>query len=281
VQPPKLACRVIALNGMATIVDPERDGGTTPLLLQGLAPTEAWFDLDKGARVVAKDPRTTRETTFRGPGRARACVSYGEESWVASGIFESSVGAGESPGAEEWVITPLAVVRYAAAKLSVDVKPREVDLKVESGVAFTWSPGAEVDGGAVNGGGTVPGGALDAGALEEGWTRRNPGVAVLVPPGGRGASALPEIPIDAARVAVDRCAGLATSSRDLAKQVMVRAPGFDAGIIAAQVTTRRLARAACAVASLRVFALPRVDAAVLAPALADANAAWTALPAAE
>jgi hypothetical protein len=256
----KLACHVLALDGTASIEDPERDGGAAPLLPQGLAPTEGWVDLDKGTRFVAKDPRTTRETTFRGPARVRACVAYAEESWVASGAFESSVGAGEAPGAEEWVITPFAVVRYAAAKLSIDVKARETDLRVESGLAFSWSPGTEVD----------------AGPLEDGWTRRNPGTAVLS--GGARGTVDRGTPVDAARLAVDRCTTLAATSRELAKVVLSPEGSADAATIATQVTTRRLARAACAIASLRVFALPRADAAPLVHPLAEANATWNALP---
>ena len=131
--------------------------GVTPLLLQGLAPTDAWLELAKGSRVVAKDPRTARETTFRGPARVRACVGYSEESWVASGHFESAVGAGETPGAEEWVATPFGVVRYTAARLSVDVGAHDADVVVESGQAFAWG---------------TPG---DAGAADEGWTRLSVG----------------------------------------------------------------------------------------------------------
>jgi len=54
----------------------------------------------------------------------------------------------------------------------------------------------------------------------------------------------------------------------------------DAGTIASQVATRRLARAACAVAGLRVTALPpSEDAGALFRPLADANAAWNGIPA--
>ena len=134
--------------------------GLTPVLLQGLAPIEAWVGLAKGARLVVKDPRTTRETSFRGisgPARARACVGFAEESWVAAGRFESSVGAGEAPGAEEWIVTPFGVVRYAAAKVTVDVQPRDAEVKLDSGVAFAWTPV-----------GIAP--ATDGG-LEDGWLR--------------------------------------------------------------------------------------------------------------
>lgn len=246
--PQKLACRVIALDGEAHIeAEGSPDAGGPPLLLQGLAPTDAWFDLAKGTRVVAKDPRTTRETTFRGPARVRACVDYSEESWVASGRFESTVGAGETPGAEEWVVTPFGVVRYVAAKVAVEVGAREADVSVESGLAFAW------------------GGQADAGAADEGWTRL---------PGGKFKLSARE---DAA-AAVDRCGELARTTRDLAAQIMTPGGGADGGVIVRQVTTRRLARAACAVASLRVNALSRADAMPLLHALAEANAAWSGLP---
>ena len=72
---------------------------------------------------------------------------------------------------------------------------------------------------------------------------------------------------------------LAGSARTLATQVM--APGGASGsVITQQVTTRRLARAACAVATLRVNALPPADAAPLLHPLADANSAWSGIPAA-
>jgi hypothetical protein len=265
---PKLACRAIAVDGDVHLAPSEADAGATAVLLQGLVPIEGWLDVAKGARLVAKDPRTTRETTFRGPARARACVDFGEESWVASGAFESTVGAGEGPGQEEWVVTPFGVVRYAAAKVTIDVKPTEADLAVESGVAFAWRP-SPPDGGQP---GRQP---ADAGSLlEEGWARLVPGRATLA--GVRGEEGMASAA--GARLAVGRCTTLATSARTLAAQVMSPDGGADGGTIAAQVMTRRLARAACAVASLRVRALPPGDSAPLARPLADANAAWSAIP---
>jgi len=261
---PKLACRVIAIDGEAhieaAVPTSAADAGTTPLLLQGLAPTEAWIALAKGARVIARDPRTTRETTFRGPARVRACVDFSEESWLASGSFESAVGAGESPGSEEWVVTPSGVVRYTAAQLSVEARPHEANVTLVSGVAFAWQPSA-----APGDAGGPPG---DAGSLmEEGWLRLGPGRTKLGLPRDEPASAT-----------LDRCVALSASARDLATQVM--APGGASGTtITRQVTTRRLARAACAVAALRVNALPPADAAPLLRPLADANGAWSGLPA--
>ena len=273
--PPKLACRVVTIDGDVHIETPAVDAGTTPLLLQGLAPTEAWIALAKGSRFVARDPHTTRETTFHGPARVRACVGYAEESWVASGSFESSVGSGEAPGNEEWVVTPSGVVRYTTAAVSVEVKPREADVTLTTGVAFAWQ-GSAMAGDA----GSPPGdagGGLDGRSpaspepgrnLEEGWLRLPAGKTKL----GAGHDETPA-------ATLDRCVTLAGSARTLATQVM--APGGASGsVITQQVTTRRLARAACAVATLRVNALPPADAAPLLHPLADANSAWSGIPAA-
>jgi len=257
--PPRLACRIVTLDGDAHIETPGADGGAPPLLLQGLAPTEAWMDLGKGARLVARDPKTTRETTFRGPARVRACVDSAEESWLASGTFESSVGSGEAPGNEEWVVTAWGIVRYTTAALSMVVKPHEADVTLTSGVAFAWQ--------ALTGPGDAGAAPGDAGsALEEGWLRLPTGTTKL----GNGH----DEPVSAT---LDRCAALASSARDLASQLMT--PGGATGAtITRQVTTRRLARAACSVATLRVNALPPAAAAPLLGPLTTANSAWSGVP---
>lgn len=245
-----LACRVVTLDGDAHIETPGADGATTPLLRQELAPPEDWIDLAAGSRVVARDPRTTRETTFRGPARVRVCAGFTEESWLASGSFQSSLGAGESPGAEEWVVTPSGVVRYTAADVSVEVTPHGAEATLSSGVAFAWA----TDSG-------------DAGtALEEGWRRLPPGKTHL---------AAADVSVSAA---VARCAGLAASAHSLAAEVMAPGGAADGATITRQVTTRRVARAACAVATMRVSALPQAEAAPLLRPVADANSAWSGVP---
>jgi hypothetical protein len=245
-----LACRVVTLDGDALIEAPGQDAGTAPLLLQGLAPPDAWIDLAAASRFVARDPHTTRETTFRGPARVRVCVGFAEESWIASGRFQSSVGAGESPGAEEWVVTPSGVVRYAAADVSVEVMRLGAEVTLTGGAAFAW--GIATD--------NAPA------ATDEGWRRLLPGKTHL---------AMHDEPVSAS---VGRCVSLASSARNLAAQVMAPDGGAAGDTITRQVSTRRLARAACAVATLRVSALPPADAAPLLRPVADANSAWSGLP---
>jgi hypothetical protein len=268
----RLACRAIAVEGDVRVDtgragtplgDPEAGSGParTPLLLQGLVPTEAWLDLGEGARFVAKDPRTSRETTFRGPGRARACVDDAEESWLESGVFESSLGSGEAPGAEEWVVTPLGVVRYGAGKLRIDVGPKRVSVDVGAGTAFVWRAAD-----------TKP--APGDRPLEEGWQRVEASHETTIAWNGRAGGPLS---LGAADASVAACAELARKAHDLAA-ALLGGPAH-AGTMAEQVTTRRLARAACAVSEVRVRSLPPSEpASRLQAKLTAAMGLWSTLP---
>ncbi len=182
-----LPCRAIAADGDVE-AETYPDAGGARVTNMSEIPDNVWLSLAQGARLVAKDPRTTRETTFLGPSRARACVERGEESWLVSGSFESVVGAGESPGAEEWVVTPQAVVRYAAARLHIDAEPQTTRVRLANGVAFIWPP-------------------QGVGA-SEGWERMTAAESAIA--GAPGADPA------AAAAAVDRCSSLAARSAALA-----------------------------------------------------------------
>ncbi len=244
-----MPCRAIAVDGVVG-VEAEHDAGDAGadrLAHNGEIPEGAWLSIAPDARLVAKDPRTTRETTFLGPARVRPCVSHREESWIASGVFESAVGAGETPGAEEWVVTPLAVVRYLAAKLRVEVRPAETTVSLLSGGAFLWLADDARE----------PRGARGSDAGEgstttddEGWHRTSDAGALKL------TAAAARAPVDAARSAVERCGSLAGRARELAGKLLSEAAEADGGTAKEQLKTRRLARAACAVAGMRVAALP-------------------------
>jgi hypothetical protein len=268
----RVPCRAIAVDGPvraeSTTNAPDAAAPAAPLArpdalaVQGELPCDAWLVLAPDSRLVAKDPRTTRETTFVGPARVRACVGHTEESWVASGRFESAVGAGETPGAEEWVVTPLGIVRYMAAKVAVDVaadgpKESKATISLGSGVAFLWLPGDvhAADSRAAS----KTDGAVAATTFvdEDGWTRMTEGVLGLSAAAGR-----PKL--DAARADVGVCTTLSRKAKDLAAQILsgpLTASGTGDGggegaVAKEQVRTRRLARAACSVAALRVDGLP-------------------------
>jgi hypothetical protein len=314
----RIPCRAIAVDG-EVLAEAAPDGGTQTggpqtggpeaaggaqvggarLATDAEIPGELWLSLGRDARLVAKDPRTTRETSFQGPARVRACVAHREESWLLSGRFESAIGAGETPGAEEWVVTPFGVVRYLAAKLAVDVRAKDAVAAVGSGIAFLWlddgvraSPArprsagasagasASADSGAGAGadlglagadGGSGP--ALD----DDAWLRMGEGEVTL--------SGTARPPTQAARASVDRCAGLAQRAQELAAALFAGSGNADGSTAKEQMRTRRQARAACAVAALRVDTLPPSaraghDVREMSARLDHASAAWAAPPAA-
>jgi hypothetical protein len=244
-----LPCRAIAVDGHVAIEGDADAGPPAPLALRAELPSEVWLTLGPDSRLVAKDPRTTRETAFTGPARVRPCVAHREESWLSSGAFESAIGAGETPGAEEWVVTTLGVARYMAAQLKVDVRARDATVTLSSGAAFLWlpddtreapAPHRAEDGGPPRATTTVD---------DDGWRRMTAGALVL-------AAASARAPADAAAAAVTRCLALTKEATDLAAQLLAGAIMQDAGIARDQVRTRLIARAACSVAALRVEALP-------------------------
>jgi hypothetical protein len=192
-------------------------------------------------------------------------VGSSEEAWVAEGAFESTAGAGEAPGAEQWVVTPHAVVRFASAKVRLGVRPTGTTVTMVAGVAFVWPPAGR---------------GSDAGALEEGWQRLAAGSTLLGPAGGTGD-------------AVARCADLARRTHDLTAALFFPDGGAPTGAtVTDQVTTRRLARAACAIGHLRVETdapLPGGDGGPLGTGAQDdrrklletADVAWRSLPTAQ
>ena len=105
-------------------------------------PETEWLTLAAGAEFTAKHPKTARETTFDGPGRARVCIGGDEESWLTGGSFRATAGVGEAPMQEQWVATPLGVLRYAQADLKLTVSDAALELEVRKGLAFVH-PGAQ------------------------------------------------------------------------------------------------------------------------------------------
>jgi hypothetical protein len=267
----RIPCRAIAVDGSVR-EDAAGDAGAA-LAQQGEIPSGVWLSLAGDARLVAKDPRTTRETAFVGPARVQPCVAHREESWVGSGHFDSAIGAGETPGAEEWVVTPIGVVRYMSAKLAVIVRPKDVAVSVGSGVAFLWldegvRAGAGAGGRAGVDSGVGAGPAID----DDGWLRMAEGTVTL-------SGAAVRTPAEAARAAVEECATLSGRSKDLAAALLSGSAAADGSAAKEQMRTRRLARAACAVAALRVDTLPpSAPRGEMSARLEGASAAWAPPP---
>ncbi|HEX7665911.1 MAG TPA: hypothetical protein VF407_15395, partial [Polyangiaceae bacterium] len=111
---PKFPCRAIEATNKPTLVlspigsasPAAADAGNNLLVRDMQIPEGQWIDLPTGAKVTAKSPRTLRETSYEGPARVRPCVDHDEEAWVTGGTFDAVSPGNESPGAEEWVVTP-------------------------------------------------------------------------------------------------------------------------------------------------------------------------------
>jgi hypothetical protein len=109
---------------------------------------------------------------------------------------------------------------------------------------------------------------------DDGWIRADVGAYGLTGTGATGANPLS---VDGARAALGTCTALAKSTHDLSARLLAGAA--DGGTVAAQVSTRRQARAACTVAGLRIAALPTAPAVTaLQSQLNEAITAWSSVP---
>ena len=241
---PHPRCRSIATYGR---VEQEpigpTDAGAAPIAIAGEIPRATWVVLGPDAKLTTKDPRSGRELSFEGRGRIRPCEGE-NETWLVAGTLSSVPGAGEAPGQEQWIATPLGVVRYAGAIVKVTSRDG-VDIQVASGSASIWaSDGASA--------------AVAPNAAEDGWRRL---------PAGAKATLAGAVPLDRA---VATCISAAKSARDLAEQIAV--PDAALVVLAPRhVNARQIARAACTVARLRAESLPQAAAKTL---LATINEAY-------
>jgi hypothetical protein len=155
----------MAVEGSPSI---RSDAGVHPLAMNDFA--DGWVTLATAADTLTVTlPRTGRELRFVGPAVVEPCVGA-DEAWVLKGRFQGSRGSGESPGAEQWIVTPFGVVRYGASILEVTVEDALVRTSLKGGSATVLPEGATAwqllaneaprsDGGKVGTGATVTKGA--------------------------------------------------------------------------------------------------------------------------
>src|SRR5205085_964980 len=108
------------------------------------------------ASINVKDSDTGRELRFEGPGRVRPCSS--DAALVAEGSAVGMPGAGEGPGAEQWVATTCGVAvwssgfhRISAAadgcKMQSSTEPSHLYVAVDMTTEDTTLDGGAIDGG--------------------------------------------------------------------------------------------------------------------------------------
>ncbi len=124
--PAVVGCRVLAAKGPS--------GPGTPGVGTLLTGAE-WLDLAAGVELSLKHTETTRELRVRGPARLRACPEGAETIVLARGGVTSIAGPGTRAGASVMLATPLGVVEYADAELTLDVSDDALTLDVQRGSA--------------------------------------------------------------------------------------------------------------------------------------------------
>jgi hypothetical protein len=202
----------------------------------------AWLDLPAKSSFTVRTLETGRELRYEGPGRVRACS--GDVALVAEGSAVGLPGSGEAPGVEQWVATACGVARWAAGVHRITGARDACKVQSSAGsmnlyVASDVSTEEIVDGGAPAAG--------DAGAPVGSWRRIDIRQSFLLK--GRG-------PLDSAaatKSALTACERAAADVQRLSAGMTSPEAGTNPGDLAAEsVAARGIARAACAVAAVRI-----------------------------
>ena len=177
-------------------------------------------------------------------------------------------------------MTPVGILEYSAAKVKVDVGDQATSFAVDSGAAFLWV--AEDATPFVAHAKSASDAAASAPAADAPWERMSPGDRVRV--GGAGASFGPKAAVATCGARADRAEELAQA---MLAAVMARFDGGDphaqaaeGGRLAAdQVRGRRIARAACTLAEMRVAMAPASESReAMAQVVRAASARWARVP---
>jgi hypothetical protein len=144
-------CRVVRLVGDATIRVPELPA--RPLVQGDLLAPRARIELASGAEVTVQSTVSTREIALEGPAVAEACPLGEEEVRLSRGKVKGFPGMGVRPGTDVWIATPLGVVRFNDAKLTIEVSgaaANKLEVSLLAGQARFVPALSSEDGGAPN-----------------------------------------------------------------------------------------------------------------------------------
>ena len=220
------------------------------------ADATSWLDIPSGASFTVRTLETGRELRFEGPGRVRPCA--GDVALVAEGTAVGLPGGGEVPGAEQWVATACGVARWASgvhrftgargacrwqsslgtANLYIAADVVAEELTIDGGASEPAAPSPEA---------SLPRPRADAGREASPWRRVDARRAFRF--SARGPLDTPA----ATKVALGACESSAANVVALAARMTASDSGANVGDLAAEsVTARGTARAACAVAAVRI-----------------------------
>jgi hypothetical protein len=222
------------------------------------ADATAWLDVAAKASFTVRTLETGRELRFEGPGRVRACS--GDVALVAEGSAIGLPGSGESPGAEQWVATACGVARWASGIHRLGGARDACKLQSSMGSVNLYLAGDVTADEVATDTGALEAGAPEARAFEAGapaafaggfgspWRRIDAKRTFHLH--GRG-------PLDtpiAVKAALGACERAAQNVQTLAARMTSpeAGPGNTGELAAESVVARGVARAACAVAAVRV-----------------------------
>lgn len=211
------------------------------------ADATSWLDVAAKASFSVRTLETGRELRFEGPGRVRPCGD--DVALVAEGSAVGLPGTGEAPGAEQWVATACGTARWASGVHRFAGARDRCRLQSSTGTLEVYvADDMTFDEVAVDGGAPVAADAraADAGPPKNAWRRID---------GRRAFEARARGPLDSAasvKASLAACERAATTVQRLAAG-MTGGDAGDIGTMAADsVMARGIARAACAVAAVRV-----------------------------
>ncbi|MDB4941626.1 MAG: hypothetical protein JWP97_1160 [Labilithrix sp.] len=207
------------------------------------ADPDAWLDVAAQGTFSVRTLDTGRELRFEGPGRVRACG--GEVALLAEGSAVGLPGSGEAPGSEQWVASAFGAARWASGVHRMTAAKDSCKVQVSTGALELYVAEDVSVSDVTTDGGDAPRGdpASTRGGFRHIVTRRT----LLLTPRGPSAGTA------AVKTALTACERAAAAVSDLA----ARMNGGDAGALgelaAESVSARGTARAACAVAEVRVY----------------------------
>ena len=220
------------------------------------ADATGWLDVAAKANFTVRTLETGRELRFEGPGRVRACAD--DVALVAEGSAVGLPGSGEAPGAEQWVATACGAVRWASGVHRFAGARDACRLQSSLGTAQLYvaedvtAEDVAVDGGAPlagDAGPTGPAPGTDAGTGKPSWRRIDARRALRLQ--GHGTLDTPA----AVKSALASC----ERSAQVVQRLATSMTSGDAGgtgtigeLAAESVVARGIARAACAVAAVRI-----------------------------
>lgn len=261
-------CRVVGIEGRASRVALDQvlsragglaDAGVGPFVATGEAlDGSQWIALDQPGfavpRLMLKDARSGREVAFSYGALARPCIGDGD-AWLVTGRYRG-LGGGDAPGNETWVVTPLGAVRGGVGVASWRKNELPVlEVRLDAGAPAIWlAKGVDVELRPLDEAPDAAPPPSDAGAKPKLPAPET--VARLQGPWMLVATVTEPLGAKENLAAVTACEREARGAAAAAAAIASPGRGVDGAEVAAHMSRRLAARAACSVAELRLALQP-------------------------